>query len=57
MNTLQAILEKDMDRREFLLYTGLILITITGIAGMTKSVQNIFNQRTDKGFGSNPYGK
>lgn len=57
MNTMQAILAKNMDRREFLLYVGLILVTITGIAGMTKSIQNIFSSKAEDGFGANPYGK
>lgn len=57
MIALQTLLTKEMDRREFLLFAGVLLVTITGLAGMTKSINNIISPKAESGFGSNPYGK
>lgn len=52
------LLDKKMTRREFLSYMGILLVTITGIVGLMKSVSNISTPRIKKGnnFGSGPYG-
>lgn len=57
MNSLKGLLEKEMDRREFIVTIALLLITITGIAGITKSFQTMFNPHEESVFGSKPYGK
>ncbi len=54
---LNELLNKEVDRKEFLIYTGLILLTITGIPGVMKNVLNVINGKQQKDFGSGPYGK
>jgi len=51
------LFEKEMDRKEFFLYAGLILLTVTGISGVLKNVSSIVSDRSQKRFGSGPYGK
>lgn len=49
-------MQKEMTRKEFLLYAGILLLTITGISGIWKNVSGIVNGTPKKGFGSGPYG-
>ena len=54
---LNQLLEKEVDRKEFLLYAGLILLTITGVSGVLKNVTSITQGKQHQGFGAGPYGK
>ena len=54
---LNQLLETEMDRKEFLLYAGLILLTITGITGIFKNISTITQGKQQNGFGAGPYGK
>ncbi len=51
------LLEKEVDRKEFLLYAGLILLTITGLTGMMKNISTIIHPKAQQGFGRGSYGK
>ncbi len=58
---LKEFLTKEMDRKEFLLCLGIIVITVTGISGILKSLSGIISQKEhyskqEKGYGSKPYG-
>ncbi len=48
-----------MDRRQFLLFLGVVFLAITGVSGLIKSTTHAINQdkEASSGFGSNPYGK
>jgi len=50
------LLETEMDRKEFLIEAGLILLTITGITGILKNISTITQGKQQKGFGTGPYG-
>jgi hypothetical protein len=54
-------LTKEMDRKEFLIHIGLIIITITGVSSILKSLLGIISRenypKQIHGFGSGPYGK
>lgn len=56
--TLTALLSKEVDRKEFLLYIGLLFIALTGISGFLKTISTITQGQTkpEKGFGSGGYG-
>ena len=54
---LNELLKKEVDRKEFLLYAGLILLAITGVSGALKNISLITKEPKQKGFGSGPYGK
>jgi len=51
------LMNKEMDRKEFLLYAGLIFLTVIGISGTVKNLSEIIHGKPQKGFGSGPYGK
>lgn len=54
---LTQLLETEMDRKEFILYMGLILLTLTGITGALKNISTLARPKSQKGFGGGPYGK
>lgn len=56
---LHTILEREMDRREFLVFLGVLLLAVTGISGFIKSTSGVLNapQEVSNGYGSSPYGK
>ncbi|HEX8931557.1 MAG TPA: hypothetical protein VF810_00200 [Patescibacteria group bacterium] len=54
--TINKLLEKEMDRKEFLLCIGLILLTVTGFTGLLKNISTI-TRGNSQGFGAGPYGK
>lgn len=56
LEPLTNLMQKEMTRKEFLLYAGILLLTITGISGIWKNVSGIVNGTPKKGFGSGPYG-
>lgn len=58
-NIIQSIGDKNMDRKEFLKYCGLILLSLVGF----KAIVNILTQqgdfdisKNDNGFGGGKYG-
>lgn len=54
------LLSKEMTRREFLLHLGFLMLAITGIMGLLKTVSNpnllTTNKKVSSGFGAGPYG-
>lgn len=55
-----GIFSKEMTRKEFLTHAGLMILVITGVAGVLKTLSepDVLNFRTkaSKGFGAGPYG-
>lgn len=58
--TVTAILQKEMDRKEFLQHVGIAFLAMTGVSGMLKSVANhnvgTTTQKAQAGYGAMPYG-
>lgn len=56
---ISRLLEKEVDRREFLIILGTFILALTGISQLFNSSKGIINQsdKPSKGFGSSPYGK
>jgi hypothetical protein len=56
----QDLLSKNMTRKEFLLHLGILLLTITGITGLLRTVSNpnllSKHKQVPAGFGSGSYG-
>lgn len=62
MNTqaLSSLLSKEVSRKEFLIYLGLFLLTITGISHVLKTIKDpelLGASKPTKGFGSGVYGR
>jgi len=55
---LTDLLDKEMDRKEFLFYIGLLLLAITGISSFLKRISDTLHpeQSQTHGFGSGVYG-
>lgn len=60
---LNAVLEKPMDRREFLGYIGATFLALIGVSGIVKALLNhagqtgaLGHQMQDQGYGSTAYG-
>jgi hypothetical protein len=62
MNEWQKLLNKKIDRKQFLIYSGLLLLSVTGVSGVIKNLKhpgilkNSDNHKVTTGFGSGPYG-
>lgn len=59
-NPFNELLAKEMTRREFLQHVGFLLLVITGLSGIVKTLSDphlIGSQtKASQGFGSGPYG-
>lgn len=55
MNAFNTLLDKEMDRKQFLLYAGMILMTIIGLSGVINKIRELTSSHSS-GFGSGPYG-
>lgn len=58
-NNLTSLLEREMDRREFIILIGTLLLAVTGISGLLRSTSHVLEpvKKTSKGFGSRGYGQ
>lgn len=54
----EKVLEKEMDRKEFLMHAGAGLLTVIGAGGIIKSLTGAqkHHSRSSAGYGSSPYG-
>lgn len=55
-NELNALLEKEMDRREFLRHVGIGLVALTGVSGLLKALNGASTPRRSAGYGASVYG-
>ncbi len=60
LTPLEKLLEKEVERKEFLVYIGLFLLALTGIPGFFKSISETTRTNTNssnpKSFGFGSYG-
>lgn len=59
-HSIQTLLLKEMNRREFLMYLGTLFLFITGVSGLMKALQDPVTHLEPhdqvSGFGEGPYG-
>ncbi len=55
-NDLQALLAKEVDRKDFLKHVGIGLVALTGVASLTQSMNNLGRKSQSVGFGAGVYG-
>lgn len=53
---LDELLEKEMDRKEFLRHAGAAALALVGIAGLLKSFNDMTHKSVSSGYGSGAYG-
>jgi hypothetical protein len=54
---LEALLEKDMDRRDFLKHVGFGFAALTGLAGLLKTLNGLGEKQPQQlGYGASAYG-
>ena len=62
LRTIHSLLDKPMDRKEFLIYVGTLFLVVTGVAGLMGALHDLaFQPKTmarkhTPGFGYGPYG-
>lgn len=53
---LQQLLDKQVDRKDFLKHLGFGLVALTGVATLTKSMNGFGVRQQTSGFGAGAYG-
>lgn len=59
MREMQGILNREMDRKEFLIYLGGVLITVIGVSNLLQSIGKATKSErmsSNGAFGYGPYG-
>lgn len=56
---LDAIMQKEVSRKEFLGMSGLAVASVLGLGSILKLVngQGLFSSKASRGYGSSPYGR
>ena len=54
--SLDEIVTRPMDRKQFLASTGAALLTLVGVSAIVKSLESYQNPNRTNGYGSSPYG-
>lgn len=53
---LQVLLEKQVDRKDFLKHIGFGVVALTGVTALTKSLSGFGTRQQTSGFGAGAYG-
>jgi hypothetical protein len=56
INNFTTLLQQEMTRKEFLLYIGAVLIALTGLSGLIRTISNPYSAKLSPTFGNGPYG-
>jgi putative Mn2+ efflux pump MntP len=59
MQSIEVFLNKKMDRREFLVYIGMVVLTVIGVRNLISALSTMEHNTVNKNthsFGSGPYG-
>lgn len=57
--TLKSVLDKELNRKEFLIYIGTLLLTVVGVSGLMKAIIDPLKSSqssTSNGYGQSVYG-
>jgi hypothetical protein len=52
----QRLMEKEVDRKQFLLHTGAVVLTLTGVSGLIKALTEPTGGGSVSGYGASSYG-
>ena len=55
-NQLSNILEKEIDRRDFLKHVGIALLAVSGVTTLTKTLSNFGGRAQPHGYSAGVYG-
>lgn len=50
------LMEKEMDRRDFLKHVGIAFVALTGVAAIIKTLSSFGEEKATVGYGSGAYG-
>jgi hypothetical protein len=53
---IHRLMAKEVDRKQFLLHTGAVVLTLTGVSGLIKALTEPTTGSSAGGYGSSPYG-
>lgn len=59
-NNLARLMNKEMDRKDFLKYSGGVLLAVVGVTGLLNTLLRLGNEDSNKkngGYGSSAYGR
>lgn len=52
----KELLSKEMNRKEFLVHIGALLLAVIGISSLLRTLSNPHPSKRNSGYGSNNYG-
>ena len=52
----QKLMAKEVDRKQFLLHAGAVVLTLTGVSGLIKALTDPTTRESGRGYGSGSYG-
>jgi hypothetical protein len=52
----QKLMAKEIDRKQFLLHTGAVVLTLTGVSGLIKALTEPTTGSSAGGYGASSYG-
>lgn len=56
LKVVDDLLEKEMDRKQFLAHAGAAVLAVVGISSVLKSLKGISHESASNGYGSSTYG-
>ena len=52
----QKLMAKEIDRKQFLLHAGAVVLALTGVSGLVKTLTEPSTRSSTGGYGSSTYG-
>jgi hypothetical protein len=52
----QKLMAKEIDRKQFLLHAGAVVLALTGVSGLVKTLTEPATRSSAGGYGSSTYG-
>lgn len=56
-NNITKLLTKEMDRKDFLKYSGGVLLAVIGVTGLLNTLSKVGNDDRKGGYGTSAYGR
>jgi hypothetical protein len=56
-NQIARLMSKEMDRKDFLKYSGGVLLAVVGVTGLLNTLFRLGGEQSPRGYGGSSYGR